>query len=50
MLFQRYENNPVIQKTPGSFYSVYSAKPDIVFLMVDIPYILGDKMKTGMIR
>ncbi|NJD01969.1 MAG: hypothetical protein FIA99_05095 [Ruminiclostridium sp.] len=30
MLFRRYEDNPIIPRTPGTFYSLYCANPDIV--------------------
>mgnify|MGYP005844513215 CR=1 FL=1 len=31
MNFRRYKNNPVIPRTPRTFYSIYSANPDVIF-------------------
>lgn len=31
MRFQRHPHNPVIPRTPGSFYSKYAANPDLLF-------------------
>jgi beta-xylosidase len=31
MQFKRYKGNPIIPRTPGTFYSTYSANPDVIF-------------------
>ncbi len=31
MKFKRYEGNPIIPRRPGTFYSLYSANPDVLF-------------------
>ncbi len=30
MKFERYDGNPIIPRTPGSFYSIHAANPDIL--------------------
>ena len=47
MRFERYEGNPIIPRTPGTFYSVFAANPDVLFFRGKYHFYFRGQAEAG---